>query len=417
MVNPMLNRRQFGLLTAGLMAPKRLLAGPRKAGSGSRKFLFLFNDGGWDTSFVFTPMWDVANAYTEPGSAPATVGGMSFVDHPDRPSVRQFFENWGHKAAVINGLEVQSVTHERCRELVLTGSGALADDWASVLAGRSSSELLLPHVVIDGPAFTNQYTSGVVRVGDAGQLPRLLDGTALDQSTHPITALPAGAESLADAFVAQRASGLSNDFGDEYRKALDRIDDLRSSDDLDLSNDEFGCERDIVADCGAAFDLFSSGLSRCAMLRYKGWCSEGWDTHQNLDRQSQNFGDLFGYINEALADLSTRTSLSGSPLADEVTIVVFSEMGREPQLNPWAGRDHWTFTSCLLIGSGIQGGRTVGALDGFGQGQPVDLASGDVHSTGTALLPEHLGATLLALGDVDPGEMVGDVEPIGSVMA
>jgi uncharacterized protein (DUF1501 family) len=90
-----------------------------------------------------------------------------------------------------------------------------------------------------------------------------------------------------------------------------------------------------------------------------------------------------------------------------------SEMGRTPQRSASGGKDHWTYTSTLLIGSGIAGGRTVGAWSELLTGEKVDLASGDVSDTGVSLLPGHIGATLLALADIDPAEFVdpaaGDV--------
>ena len=127
--------------------------------------------------------------------------------------------------------------------------------------------------------------------------------------------------------------------------------------------------------------------------------------------------DLFAYLHRAMDDLHGRTSLSGGPLADEVVFVVFSEMARDPRLNGWQGRDHWTFTSVMLMGAGIQGGRVLGGLDTVGRGRPIDLVSGEISDGGTALLPEHLGATLLALGDVDPGEYISDPQPISAVLA
>ena len=59
----------------------------------------------------------------------------------------------------------------------------------------------------------------------------------------------------------------------------------------------------------------------------------------------------------------------------------------------------------------------LGGLDTVGRGQRVDLASGDITGSGTALLPEHLGATLLALGDVDPADYISNPQPIAAAMA
>ncbi len=413
----MWTRRQLGLLGAGLGAglclPRRLLATPAAA---QRRFLFLFCDGGWDTGTVFTPLSHIPDAYVEPDATTATVSGIPFVDHPDRPSVRDFLTTWGDQTCIISGLQVQSITHERCRRLILTGQGEGGDDWPAILAAHTSGAALMPHLILDGPAYTSRHTDTIVRVGDEGQLSELLSGEALYRADTPLSPPPASAEALEDAFVRARADARGDTFGASYRELLDRIGALKGSDDISLPATSTGCERDIAADCGIVFDAFSQDLSRCAMLRYRGWCSEGWDTHQKLSLQSINFEDLFSYLAVVMADLETRPSHTGGALADEVTIVVFSEMGREPRLNSWGGKDHWTFTSAMLIGSGVLGGQSIGGLDEGGQGQPIALSDGAVSSSGVALGPGHLGATLLALGDVDPGDYMTDPQPIDAVI-
>ena len=408
----MWSRRQLAHLAAGGLLLPRTVFGQS---AGQKRFIFLFSDGGWDTGHVFTPWWDVVDAGVEPDAQPGRANGIDFVDHPHRPSVREFFENWGDQACVINGLEVRSITHERCRQLMLTGQGPLSDDWASILAARSVTPLQIPHVIVDGPAFTDRFTSGVVRVGDDDQLPRLLSGDALTELG--LTVPTSRAQSLTDAFVAQRAANRGTAFSNAYADTLDQLAGLTGLGDLGLSVEDAGCERDIAADCGLAFDLFSRDISRCAMLRYKGWCSERWDTHQGLELQSTNFEDLFAYLNAAMLDLSGRSSSTGGALADEVVFVLFSEMGREPKLNAWEGRDHWTFTSVMLVGAGVQGGQVIGGLDSGGQGQAVDLGTGAISGSGTSLLPEHLGATLLQLGDVDPAEFLDAPAPITAALS
>ena len=266
----MLTRRQFGILSGGMLSsglifPRRALARPISASD--RKFIFIFNDGGWDTGHVFTPYWDVTDAQVEDAAQPGVANGINFVDHPDRPTVREFFEQWGGHTAVINGMEVQSITHERCRELVLTGQGQLSDDWATLLATNTESDLLLPHVILDGPAFTQRFTSNVVRVGDSDQLPDLLTGHSVLRSDLETMVMPDHAELQADNFVAARAYEMGGTFGNTYNDALNKIHALRSWDTLELAVEDAGCERNIANDCGLAFDLFSRGLSRCAMLR------------------------------------------------------------------------------------------------------------------------------------------------------
>jgi hypothetical protein len=71
----------------------------------------------------------------------------------------------------------------------------------------------------------------------------------------------------------------------------------------------------------------------------------------------------------------------------------------------------------MLIGSGIRGGQVIGGLDANGQGRTVDLGTGGFSDGGVIMLPEHLGATLLALGDVDPAAFVDDAQLIGALLS
>lgn len=84
-----------------------------------------------------------------------------------------------------------------------------------------------------------------------------------------------------------------------------------------------------------------------------------WDTHAN------NFGWLRGALptldktySALLSDLEERR------LLDETLVVVMSDMGRTPQVNRNAGRDHWTYCySVVFAGAGIRGGTVFGASD------------------------------------------------------
>lgn len=87
---------------------------------------------------------------------------------------------------------------------------------------------------------------------------------------------------------------------------------------------------------------------------------DAWDTHTN------NFNILrtnklpgFDQTYSALM-----TDLSERGLLDDTLVVVMSEMGRTPKINPRAGRDHWTFCyTAMLAGAGIRGGSVYGESD------------------------------------------------------
>jgi uncharacterized protein (DUF1501 family) len=420
----MLNRRSFlASATAGLLMPR-----PTRAASAGteRKFLFVFCNGGWDTTKVLTPMFGNPNVDTDADATSTVVNGITFADSPVRPAVRTFFEGYGDRCCVINGMEVRSITHERCRRIILTGGTETGrDDWGSTLAANSAADLLTPYLVIVGNSFTDRYTSEVVRVGSDGQLPRLLDGSALTMSDVPIIPPGTSTQALSDAFVRERTAawaaragaGRRQRFGSQLSTTLGQLDTLQGmAGTLSLVAVDDGCNRDTASDAAIAFDCFEAGIARCAMVRNDGWCQYGWDTHSDNQMQDTHYEQLFGYLAEMLADLDGRTALDGSPLADSVTIVLMSEMGRTPRINAGNGRDHWTYTSAMLIGSGIRGGQVLGAMDDDFLGRPMDLGTGEPTDSGTRIVPGHLGATLLALGDIDPGDEGVTESPIEAAL-
>lgn len=85
-----------------------------------------------------------------------------------------------------------------------------------------------------------------------------------------------------------------------------------------------------------------------------------WDTH----------ADNFNWLRGALPSLDLTYSalledLDSHGLLDETLVVLMSDMGRTPQVNGNAGRDHWTYAySILFAGAGIRGGMVHGASDG-----------------------------------------------------
>lgn len=98
-----------------------------------------------------------------------------------------------------------------------------------------------------------------------------------------------------------------------------------------------------------------------------------WDTH------ADNFNWLRGALpvldqtySTLLEDLESRGQL------DETLVVVMSDMGRTPQVNASAGRDHWSFGySVVFAGAGIRGGTIHGATDGhaaFVKDRPVSTS-------------------------------------------
>lgn len=413
----MITRRGiFTLGSTGLLLPRRLFA----AGTGfERKFLFVFCPGGWDVVGVFAPVFnETTDHFGE--DVLGTVGGFQITDSPTRPSVRSFFENWGDQTCLINGMQVPSVAHDVCTLLTMTGVTARGlDDWVSVVAAQSVEEYLVPNIHIAGPLFPVRFGSASVRVGAYGQLGELIKGESLVSSDQAIKIPPANVEALEEAFIRQRVNrwasnarpGAATDFGAYEQIALDRAEKIGPhAEGLSVAGGG-----DFASLVDVALYALTSNLSRTAMVAYGAGGNGIWDTHANNDAQDALFEELFRVLGETMNTLEATPGSGGGSLLDETTVVVLSEMGRTPQRSASGGKDHWTWTSAMLIGSGVQGGKTIGTWNDDLSGSAVDLASGETTSEGVVLGPGHLGATILALADIDPNEFVDPA--VGTVLA
>jgi uncharacterized protein (DUF1501 family) len=414
------NRRQtLALLTGGMLAGVGL---PRAAKAavdpGQRRFLFVFVDGGWDTTYCLSPVFDNAAVDMPADGVLATAGGLSWVSGASRPAVDDFFLRYGQYTAIVHGMEVRSIAHERCKRLLFTG-GSQPDDFPSLLAAASPEHLPLGHLVIRGPSYAGSAASSVVRIGQRGQLSALLDGTLFEGSREG-HALPAEAvRQQQAALVAARLARARGEAGlgaqsrlyEGYERMLDDWAQIPSvSDVLDVS------VSDASTQIQAGLELLASGISRCVLVSDRGFEDLRWDHHTELTRQSPSYQGLFTNLTFLMQELERRPGLTSDRLLDEVTVVVFSEMNRFPVLNGSGGKDHWTTTSLMLMGGGIRGDQVVGAYNADMGGIPVVPDTGELDESGTSgvlIDPSHIGATLLHLAGVDPGPILGaEMEPL-----
>lgn len=412
-----MNRRE--LLCSGLSLATFLAAPVARAGAGGRRMVFVFAPGGWDPTRVLAPVFGTAAAM-EPDAAQATAGGLTYVDHPDRPSVRAFFDAHHGRCTIVNGLLVPSVAHEACTRILLTGSTDDGrPDWPAVVAAARAEEHLLPGLVIAGPSYAGPLGIHVVRTGTSGQLAGLVDGQAVKR-TGADGLLPASSDAV-DRFLAQRAAARATAARGAREVAatgafvagLDQLAPLRGLAG-ELSFEPPLSAGGMKAHVPLAVDALSLGVARAVVVAH----DAGWDSHvSNDDVQSPAWEGLFDGLAELVDALAAAPSPDGGVLADDTTIVVLSEMGRTPALNGDLGKDHWPFTSALLIGPAFVGDRVIGAFDDLHEGRRVDPVTGEPSDTGVELSPAVFGATLLAAADVDPAEWLPGVAPLSGALA
>jgi hypothetical protein len=103
--------------------------------------------------------------------------------------------------------------------------------------------------------------------------------------------------------------------------------------------------------------LVEAGV-RVVTLAYGRWDWHGKPHGTTFENSRHHFPVLDQGICALLEDLRVRG------LDQDVTVLVWGEFGRTPQINKEGGRDHWPAVSCaLLAGGGMKTGQVIGSTD------------------------------------------------------
>ncbi len=119
--------------------------------------------------------------------------------------------------------------------------------------------------------------------------------------------------------------------------------------------------------CLLARRLVEGGV-RSVFVRYK-----GWDHHRSIAKElTYGFPPKLEALNQAVPALYRDLEERG--MLEKTTVLLASEFGRTPRLNPSGGRDHWSrASSALLFGAGIRRGAVFGKTDARGE-EPIEDA-------------------------------------------
>ena len=394
-----MNRRQFLRGSAGLAAAATLPL-RRAHGAGPSRLLVLWNAGGWDPSFVFDPHFESDSFARDEASSQASSGGITYANAATRPSVRSYFERYGGRTAVLNGLSVGSISHEGCTRLVLCGARKEGEpDVATRIAASLGSALPLPHLVLSGPRYPGSLGGAQVPLS-AALADALADGTT-------------AAEARAQTFLATAATG-GGDQRAAYAAALDKLPGLMSAlGSLSVPEDP---TPDRLIELGLA--ALQANLCCAATLDLGKPNQTTWDSHyNNNEHQDRAFEYAFDRLLTVVDALSEATADGGGSLLDETLVLMLSEMGRCPAYNAADGKDHWPYTSALLVGAGVSGGAVLGATDTALVGQPINLSTGARDDAGERVTTAHLLAGVLERFGLDPEDAFPGVTPFSAPFA
>ena len=401
---------------AGLLGASALPSLSRASVSAAdRKFIFIFCYGGWDPAMAFCPnVGDGDIIDRESASDTATAGDIPYVS-TSRSVVNDFFDTYHDNMLLFNGLEVRNIDHWVCAILSKTGgTSGEQPDWGTIIGQQEASRYLIPHFATGGPVFAGAFPSSVVSSSGGDQLFHMLNGQL--HSQYSDRSMPAAFASESrdalHAFTARRQQALLEGTIGRRQLLLQN-----SVDGMATLRDAMGFAESLRGG-GLAFDrvlsLLSEGNVRCISMNHD--VNPSYDTHEsNFYYQGRHLTSLFTSLTDLMERLNDTPGEVATTLLEETTVVVHSEMGKTPQLNG-SGKDHWPYTTTMLLGSGFTGNRTVGAYTGALAGSPIDFATGELYEGGQLMTASTIGATLLAMADIDPGDWALDSSPILGVL-
>jgi len=398
--------------TLGRPGPARAEVAPA-----DRLFVFVTAYFGWDPTRVFATTFDHAAVSMEADATLASSGGLSWVSHSSRPTVDAVMARWADRILVFNGVLVSSVSHTACLYRQFTGTSRVnRPDIPSILAHHQADRFVLPSVIVRGPSFPGPLANVASRVGSSGQTEALLSGELVEWGDLAVPRFSPEASAAMDRYLSE-ATGrrLLEALGPrDSRMLLAHSSANRTAAALEglVDQVDWGApgDRSLEAQVDVARGLLALGAARCVSLLHD---RRDWDSHVDNDRiQANNFEELFQGVEYLLDQLEATPGPDGRPLSERTTVVVWSEMGRAPALNIVGGKDHWPYTSVMVVSDGLTTNRVIGGWDELYYGRSIDLGSGEVDDAGVDLRPGVVGATLLRLGGVDPGEWMTEDDPL-----
>ncbi|MEZ6014378.1 MAG: DUF1501 domain-containing protein [Planctomycetota bacterium] len=317
-----------------------------------------------------------------------------------------------HQLCVVRSMSHRDAAHERGAHSMLTGyapSPALVyPSLGSVVAHQLGGQRALPPYVcvpnVPDPYAGNGYLSTSFAPFALGS-----DPARRGYGVRDLTA-PKGVDEargqrrralrgIVDARFADEARAADGPAAMTtfYERAYELLDsaEARAAFDIDA---EPGKLRDRYGRNEAGQRLLLARRLVAAGARYVTVSAGGWDHHQAIER---NIGRGLPPVDQALAALLQDLDASG--LLDEVLVLVTTEFGRTPKVNPDGGRDHWPGAfSIVMAGGGVRRGLVYGRTDATATAVEED-----------AVHPEDLARTVFTLLGIDPDtELLAGARPV-----
>lgn len=369
-----MDRRTF-LSTATLPLIAPLLGAHPAAGSGRSSLIVLWMDGGMTHLDTFDGKPESRPDIRGDLKCTRVKGNRDLFVSEHLPRIAKVLPH----ASVIRSLSSGEGNHDRGSAYMLTGhrpSPVLRYPSLAAASARDAGPLPAFVAVPDAHPYAGSGYLGATRGpfevgGDPSRpgwgIPDLAPRPGIARALDLARAIDRGDPEATTLEVRAKALALSRD--PEARAAFD----LRRE--KPETRQRYGRNR-LGQSCLLARRLAERGVS-CVFVR-----DTGWDHHRGIARAlTYGFPPKLDALDGAVAALFK--DLRDRDLLERVTVVLASEFGRTPRLNPAGGRDHWPRAhSSVLFGAGLKAGVVVGKTDVRGE-EPVErpVSPGDFVAT------------------------------------
>lgn len=412
------NRRSFlaaaGAAGAAGIAPA---IGRSAAPQTPCRLILVSAGGGWDTSYALDPKPGLSTVDAPEGEV-QDYGDLPIFVHESRPNVSAFFDAYADRTAVIQGIAMRSISHITCGQRIYTGNSSTGGaDAAAIVGHELGRELPLPYLVLGSVAFSGTLGVSTARVGAINQINSLLQPNGLfpelAQYDYDRFEATDADEALIRDFLERRAErqqatrgalGYNRARIEDFRESLQRSDAVRAKAD---AFGEFAFSFAIEDQVDLAIRALAEDLSWTVGIDSR----LDWDTHAFNEAQGFLHETLFAGLRYLAEQLEATPGSSGKTLLDETLVVVMSEMSRTPLLNAAGGKDHWPTTSMMMFGGPVGGGRSLGGSNEVVEPELIDLATGELDTSGQLLEPRNIIAGLIEVAGTDPTPYLADAEP------
>jgi hypothetical protein len=321
-------------------------------------YLFVGMSGGCDPTyfcdpkgFINTPEDD--DVMNRPFAA-ADIGNAGNIRYAPVGYYPTFVEKHYEKMLVINGIDTETNGHDSGRRHI--GSGKLQEGFPAFGAlvaaqyGRGLPMGFITNGFYDNTAGTTPRTRvGNIRAFERIARPNNPDpgNDRLFHTEDTMQRIQMAQQSRLEAM--RQASKLP-----KIEKSIGTLHLARSSDNVLARLLEFlpddGPNNGLQRQAQLAIAAYKAGACVSAVLS-----QGGFDTHGNHDN---NHLPRLDSVFEGVDYIWEEAERQG--VADRVVVVIGSDFGRTPGYNENMGKDHWSVTSMILMGQGIQGNRTIG---------------------------------------------------------